>query len=283
MKRAVLAGTVLLAICVSGWISSAGEKEPRVLKMATTTSTENSGLLDYLLPAFEKQYNTDVQVIAVGTGKALKLAENGDVDAVMVHAPDAEKEFVKKGYGVHRTPFMKNDFVLLGPPADPAGIKDAENLEAALRILKEKQGAVFVSRGDESGTHKKELKLWKQVSGHPEDDYLETGQGMGASLRIADERRAYILCDRGTYLALKKNLDLDIVFEGDPRLDNRYAVIAVNPERWPESNYKDAMHLIEWLNTKKAQKIIYEFRVEGKVLFLPTAVPPEELKGADKE
>jgi tungstate transport system substrate-binding protein len=140
---------------------------------------------------------------------------------------------------------------------------------------------VFVSRGDDSGTHKKEKSLWDLVSGAPEDNYLETGQGMGASLRIADERRAYILCDRGTYLALRKNLDLETVFQGDERLDNLYSVIAVNPERWPHSNYEDAMHLAEWVTTPRAQKMIYEYRVKGEVLFHPTAVPPEKLREID--
>ncbi|MFO8055933.1 MAG: substrate-binding domain-containing protein [bacterium] len=278
MKRSVLSAVVLLAVCLLGSAVFAQDKEPRVLKMATTTSTENSGLLEHLLPAFEKEYNTDVRVIAVGTGRALKLAENGDVDVVMVHAPDAEKRFVEKGYGVNRTPFMKNDFVILGPPSDPAGVKDAKGLSEALRLIKDKEGAVFVSRGDESGTHKKEKKLWKLVSGPPEDDYLETGQGMGASLRIADERRAYILCDRGTFLALQKNFALDIVFEGAPRLDNRYSIIAVNPERWPEANNEDAIHLAEWLTTPAAQKLIHEYRVKGEILFHPTVVPPAELK-----
>ncbi len=278
MKKAIICCMVIV-VGLTGFAAMAEKnKGPSVLQLATTTSTENSGLLEYLLPAFEKEYNTDVQVIAVGTGRALKLAENGDVDAVMVHAPDAEKEFVSQGFGVNRTPFMKNDFIILGPPADPAGVKEAKTLKDALHIIKSKEGVVFVSRGDDSGTHKKEKSLWKLVSGSPEDDYLETGQGMGASLRIADERRAYILCDRGTYLALRKNLGLEIAFQGDERLDNHYSVIAVNPERWPHSNYEDAMHLAEWITTPHAQKMIYEYRIKGEVLFHPTAVPPGKPK-----
>jgi tungstate transport system substrate-binding protein len=246
----------------------------RTLKLATTTSTENSGLLAYLLPAFEQEYGVEVKVIAVGTGQALKLGENGDADLIMVHAPEAEQKFVDAGFGVNRRPFMKNDFVIVGPPSDPAGLKGAKDLDGALRLLKESPQAVFISRGDDSGTHKKELTLWKRVGGPPPPDrYLEIGQSMEAALRMAHERKAYTLADRGTYLVLQKTLDLAIVFEKDPALDNPYAVIAVNPARWPQTNYLDAMLLIAWLTSPRGQAKIESFKVDGESLFFPTAIP----------
>jgi tungstate transport system substrate-binding protein len=247
---------------------------PRTLKLATTTSTENSGLLGFLLPVFESRYNLKVNVIAVGTGQALKLAENGDVDLVMVHAPSAEQKFVDAGFGVNRRPFMKNDFILVGPAEDPAGIKSAADLEQALAKLVADPKAVFISRGDESGTHIKEQFLWSETKlAMPGDRYLSIGQGMEAALRMADEKRAYTLADRGTYLALKDKLKLAVVAEKDPRLDNPYAVIAVNPARFPDNNYMDAMLLIAWLTSPEGQQKIAAYQVGGEVLFFPTAVP----------
>ena len=191
-----------------------------------------------------------VHVIAVGTGKALKLSENGDVDLVMVHAPTAETAFMEAGYGVNRRPFMKNDFVIVGPSEDPAGVSKAASLDQALDKIKKSKAAVFVSRGDDSGTHKKELALWPRVSGHPPADrYLEIGQGMEAALRMADEKMAYTLSDRGTYLALKKSLDLAVLFAGAPELDNQYSVIATNPARYPDKNYVGAMVFIGWVTS----------------------------------
>lgn len=275
MKRLILVMAVASALFATA--TSVVAEQVRVLKLATTTSTMNSGLLDFVLPAFEKKYGIKVHVIAVGTGKALKLAENGDVDLVMVHAPGAEKVFTDKGHGVNRRPFMKNDFVIAGPPSDPAGLKKAAALGQALMLLKNNPSAVFISRGDDSGTHKKELNLWGLVSGPPlSPGYLEIGQGMEAALRMADEKGAYTLTDRGTYLALKKNLKLDIAFEGSPDLDNQYSVIAVNPARWPRSNYMDSMLLIAWLTSPEAQTMIGSYRVGGEALFHPTALPGEK-------
>ncbi|HUT56062.1 MAG TPA: substrate-binding domain-containing protein [bacterium] len=273
-RKTVLAAMVCLFMAFA---LHAAAKGKRVLKMATTTSTQSSGLLDYLLPVFEKEYGIEVQVIAVGTGKALKLAENGDVDVVMVHAPEAEMKFVDAGFGVNRRPFMKNDFVIVGPPSDPAGIKSAASLKDALGLLTDNKNAVFISRGDDSGTNKKELQLWPLVNGKPAADrYLEIGQGMEEALRMAHEKKAYTLSDRGTYLALKKTLDLDIVCENDPALDNPYAMIATNPARYPDANYMDAMLLIAWLTSPEGQARIGSFQAEGQVLFHPAAIPAME-------
>lgn len=270
---------IILLVAALGLVAngpSHADPKTRTLRLATTTSTENSGLLDYLLPAFEKQFGVEVHVIAVGTGKALKHGRNGDVDLVMVHAPEAEIKFVEAGYGVNRRYFMKNDFVLVGPPDDPAGLKGAKTLKQALERLKASD-AVFISRADDSGTHKKEMTLWPPVSGPPPGDrYLEIGQGMEAALRMAHEKRAYTLSDRGTYLALKDTLDLGVVFEGDPVLDNPYSAIAINPARYPDANYMDAMLLIAWLTSPRGQEMIGSFRTHGEVLFHPTAVPKAE-------
>ncbi len=271
MKKST--AVIAALICLSALFSASADKE-RVLRLATTTSTQNSGLLDDLLPRFEKSHGVKVHVIAVGTGKALKLGENGDVDLVMVHAPAAEMDFMDSDFGVNRRPFMKNDFILVGPSSDPAGLKGSANLAEALAKIKKSETAQFISRGDDSGTHKKELELWEKAGGKPSGgNYLEIGQGMGAALRMADEKDAYTLSDRGTYLAMKDQMDLAILFEGDAGLDNPYAVIAVNPARYPDSNYMDAMLLIAWLTSPEGQKAIGDFRVGGELLFHPTAIP----------
>jgi len=272
--RKLFAALLLMFVCLAG---ASLADEARTLRLATTTSTHNSGLLDEIMPVFEKEYGVKVHVIPVGTGKALKLGENGDVDIVMVHAPDAEMRFVEAGFGVNRRPFMKNDFVIVGPKSDSAGIKKAEDLEKALKKISKDKDSVFISRGDDSGTHKKERKLWEDAGIDPRgDDYLEIGQGMGAALRMAHEKEAYTLSDRGTYLSLKDTIDSVILFEGDERLDNPYAVIAVNPARWPESNYMDAVLLIGWLTSPEGQKMIGEFKARGEVLFKPTAIPKDK-------
>jgi tungstate transport system substrate-binding protein len=271
MKLKISSTVLFSAAMIVALSSFSGESG--ILKLATTTSTMNSGLLDYLLPQFESKYGIKVRVIAVGTGKALKLSENGDVDLVMVHAPASEIQFVQSGYGVNRRPFMKNDFVIIGPPDDPAKLREAGNINSALDRLK-KSEAVFISRGDDSGTHKKELSLWKITGGPPPAPrYLEIGQGMEAALRMADEKRAYTISDRGTYLALKKTLDLGVAFEGAPELDNQYSAIATNPARFPDLNYMDAMLLIAWLTGPEGQKKIGSYRIDGELLFYPTTMP----------
>jgi len=246
------------------------------IRMATTTSTDNSGLLEYLLPHFEEQSGFIVDVIAVGTGKALKLAERGDVDIILVHAPAAEKTFVDAGWGVNRRAVMVNDFLIVGPPADPAGLKNATSLTDALKRLKQNQGT-FVSRGDDSGTHKKELELWTLADGQPQAPYhLETGQGMEATLRIAHEKQAYTLTDRGTFLAVGAPMDLVPVFESDARLENPYSIIVVNPARHSHVKYLASMRLLAWMTSREGQALIGAFRKEGEILFFPTAVPMKE-------
>ncbi len=243
------------------------------IRLATTTSTANSGLLRLLLPPFEKTHGVRVDVIPAGTGKALELGRNGDVDVVMVHAPDAETRFVQEGHGVNRRQFMYNDFVVLGPSEDPAGIRRTRDAVRALSLIKEK-GAAFVSRGDESGTHRKERRLWEKTGRHPTGAwYLEVGQGMGKTLLIADERRAYTLSDRGTYLAFRDKIGLEVLLEGDPRLFNPYGIIAVNPSRHPHVRHRMALALIEYVNAPRGQAIIRAFTVSGQSLFTPATLP----------
>ena len=244
------------------------------LRLATTTSTENSGLLSLLHPPFEEQYNVMVDVIAVGTGKALRLAENGDVDLVMVHAPAAEQEFVESGYGVERLPVMHNDFILVGPAADPAAVNAASSLaDAMTRIAQSATG--FISRGDNSGTHKKEMALWQAAQISPEGVwYLSVGQGMGAVLKIADDKLAYTLTDRGTYLAFVGKIELAIAYEGVAELLNPYHVILVNPEKHPHVQTALAQKYVDFIRGEQGQRIIREFRISGEQLFIPDVISP---------
>jgi tungstate transport system substrate-binding protein len=250
-----------------------------VLRMATTTSTENTGLLSVLNAPFEKQNKIRIDVIAVGSGKALKLAENGDVDIVFVHDPEAEERFVAAGHGVDRRAVMHNDFVIVGPKTDPAGVKTALTAAAAMKKIADAR-AGFVSRGDESGTHVKEKTLWRTTGIDPAGTwYLSTGQAMAAVLRMADDKGVYTLSDRGTFLALKAKIRLDILFEGDPTLFNPYHVIAVNPKKHPDVNYPAAKKYIDFVTGREGQTIIARFRVQGQPLFFPDALP-EVLKAA---
>ena len=242
------------------------------LRISTTTSTENSGLLKVLNPAFEKRYNVRLDIIAVGTGKALRLGENGDVDVVFVHAPAAELRFVKKGYGTDRQAVMHNDFVLIGPSSNPANIALSHPINHALEKISQAQ-ATFISRGDDSGTHKKELSLWQQAEITPARPwYLEVGQGMGAVITIADEKQAYTLTDRGTYLAFKDKIDLVILNEGDKALFNPYHIIAVNPARHKHVNYDLARKYIEFITSPEGQTIISVYKKQGEQLFYPDAM-----------
>jgi tungstate transport system substrate-binding protein len=246
------------------------------LKLSTTTSTENSGLLYVLLPPFEKQFNVKVDVISVGSGKAIKLGENGDVDVVLVHERDLEDKFLAEGYGVNRRDVMHNDFVVIGPTADPAGVSKAKTAAEAFKRIAKKR-APFVSRGDKSGTHSKELSLWMKAGGKPAGSwYMESGMGMGEVLIMAHEKGAYTLTDRGTYLAFQKEgkINLPILFEGDPTLFNPYGIIAVNPARHPSVNYVMAMALIGWLTSQEGQRIIADFGKGkyGAPLFYPDVI-----------
>ncbi|MFQ6014832.1 MAG: substrate-binding domain-containing protein [Anaerolineae bacterium] len=252
------------------------------LVLATTTSTYDSGLLDFLLPDFEAKYNAKVEVIAVGTGQAITLGERGDVDVILVHARAREDEFVAKGYGLNRQDVMYNDFVVIGPVADPAGIKGLADVVAAFRRMAEVKAA-FISRGDESGTHVKEREIWRKAGIEPEGDwYVLAGQGMGAVLTMAQERQAYTLTDRGTYLTRNSTgLELAVLVEGDPILFNPYGVIAVNPEKYPAVRYDLAQKFMAWLTSLETQKRIAQFGREefGQQLFIPDS---EEWRAANQ-
>jgi len=238
------------------------------LRMSTTTSTENSGLLNVLLPPFEQKNNCKVDVIAVGTGKALKLGEAGDVDVVFVHARKLEDQFVSGGYGVNRKDVMYNDFVVIGPADDPAGIKGSQKAAEAFARISQKQ-APFISRGDESGTHQKEKEIWPAAGVKPAGAwYAEAGQGMGEVIVMATQKRAYALADRGTYNAFKKEkTDLKILFENEQGLFNPYGVITVNPAKHPHVKYDLATKFIDYVVGPEGQKIIAGYLVDGDPVF----------------
>lgn len=271
MKK--LISLMLIVFCLE--ITALGHAQEQRLKIASTTSTDNTGLFGALNPPFEKMFHCHLDVIAQGTGKALKTGEMGDCDIVFVHSRPAEDRFVETGYGVNRRDVMYNDFVILGPKRDPAGIKGLKDAaEAMTRIASSK--TPFISRGDDSGTHKKEKAIWKKAGISPKARwYIESGQGMGAVLQIANEKKAYTLSDRGTYLAYKKKIDLEILTDGDPLLFNPYGIIAVNPAKHPTMNYVLAMAYIGWVTSPEGQKIIQEFGKYkfGQPLFIPLAVP----------
>lgn len=238
------------------------------LRLSTTTSTENSGLLKVLLPPFEKKYKCIVDVIAVGTGKALKLGESGDVDVMLVHARNLEDKFIAGGFGINRRDVMYNDFVIIGPANDPAGLAGSGTAAEAFRRIAAKQ-ARFISRGDESGTHQKEREMWLTAGIKPAGAwYREVGQGMGEVIGIATEQRAYTLADRGTYNAYKSGkTDLKILFQGEMGLFNPYGVIAVNPKKHPHVKFDLAMKFIDFITGSEGQQIITSFKVHGEQAF----------------
>ncbi|MEW6753213.1 MAG: substrate-binding domain-containing protein [Candidatus Latescibacterota bacterium] len=243
------------------------------LRLGTTTSTYETGLLDHLLPPFEQAHGIQVHVLSTGTGKALRLAENGDVDLILVHDRQDEERFVAQGLGVNRRDVMYNDFVLLGPASDPAAIRGLADAAAALGRIAG-AGQTFVSRGDDSGTHRRERALWAQAGLSPAGTwYLEAGQGMSATLRLADEKNAYLLSDRSTYLYQQGELRLPVLVEGGPELRNPYGVIAVSPYRHAHVQYEAAMALIAWLTSPACQERIAAYRKDGHVLFHPGAAP----------
>jgi tungstate transport system substrate-binding protein len=274
MKRLSVAVICLALIVFILPVSSlAGEK---LLLMATTTSTDNTGLLDYLMPKFKAATGIEVKWTATGTGKALKLGENCDVDILMVHAPAAEKKFVDAGFGKNRREIMYNDFVIIGPEKDPCAIK-GKSIKDALQTIKATKG-IFVSRGDNSGTHKKELSLWKAADmpvPEKESWYVQTGQGMLATINIAAERNGYTMTDRGTYIKyednMKGNPPLKILVEGDAALLNQYSVIAINKKHCPKAKYDTAKQFIKWITGADAQKLIKDYKLLGKQLFTPNA------------
>lgn len=255
-------------------LGCSGGDENNVLILATTTSTENSGLLHAILPEFEKETGIHVDVVAVGTGAALQLGRDGEADALLVHAKSSEEEFVSEGHGLERFDVMYNDFVIVGPINDPADLKSCGSDVVKAYDLLQASGETFISRGDDSGTHKKELSLWNAASIQPAGDwYVKVGKGMGDTLMMADELLGYTMSDRATYLSMKENLDLEIIVEGDSLLFNQYGVIPVNPEKNDYINSKAAAKFVEWLLSERTQELIREFGKEkfGQSLFVPNA------------
>lgn len=266
MKKSLISTlmSAMLLVASNSWAAD-------VLRMSTTTSTENSGLLAVLNPVFEEKYNIKLNVIAVGTGKALKMGGQGDVDVVFVHAPAAELEYVTLGDFVDRAAVMHNDFVIVGPKSDPAQLASAETVTEALNKIAQTR-STFISRGDDSGTHKKEKILWQNAAVLPAGTwYVEVGQGMGAVLNIANEKQAYALTDRGTQIAFADKLELTVIFDGDESLFNPYHVMAVNPKKHEGVEYDLAMKYIEFVTSDEGQAIIAGFRKGGKQLFYPDA------------
>ncbi len=273
--RSFLRVSLLVALClfIAGFSVFAQDKP---LMMATTTSTDNTGLLDYLIPKFTEETGIELKWTATGTGKALALGKSCDVDVLLVHAPPAEKKYVEEGYGKDRTEIMYNDFVIIGPESDPAAIK-GKSVTDALSAIKAEQ-AVFVSRGDNSGTDKKEKLLWTSAGMEVPDKeswYVQTGQGMLSTINVAAERGGYTMTDRGTYIKyednMKGNPPLKILVEGDEVLLNQYSVIAVNPDNCPDAQYDKAVKFAQWMAGDNAQKLIGEFKLLGKVLFKANA------------
>ena len=265
-----LAPAVLFGAIASFATASA---QDRSIVVASTTSTQDSGLFGYLLPIFKAKTGIEVKVIAQGTGQALDTARRGDADVVFVHAKSQEEKFLAEGFGVKRFDVMYNDFVLIGPKSDPAGVK-GKDIESALKAIQDK-AAPFVSRGDKSGTHSAELALWKQagidIAATKGPWYREIGQGMGAALNTAGAMNGYVLSDRGTWISFKNRGDLDIVVEGDKRLFNQYGVMLVNPEKFPSVKKEFGQAFIDWLVSTEGQTAIVGYKIEGQQLFFPNA------------
>jgi tungstate transport system substrate-binding protein len=266
-------GCMILLLSALVTLSPAAAQQRNVI-LATTTSTQDSGLLDVLIPMFEKKTGYMMKTIAVGSGQAMAMGEKGEADVLLVHSPEAEQKFVAGGYGINRRLVMHNDYIVVGPAADPAGIKSAKtSIEAFKKIAG--AGALFMSRGDNSGTHSKERQIWKAAGINQEGQkwYQQTGLGMGQTLNVSSEKKAYTLADRGTYLALKKNLQLDILKEGDAVLLNIYHVIEVNPAKFPKVNTAGGKAFADFMVSKEAQDVVKTFGVDkfGSALFFPDA------------
>jgi tungstate transport system substrate-binding protein len=271
--------TLAATLAVLVW-ATAALAAPKSVILATTTSTQDSGLLDVLVPMFEKESGYQVKTISVGSGQAMKMGEKGEADVLLVHSPDAEKKFMAEGFGATRRLVMHNDFIILGPAADPAKIKGSKAADAMKRI--EQSNSLFASRGDNSGTHAKEKGLWKAAGVNPEGQkwYQQTGLGMGQTLNVAAEKKAYVLVDRATYLSLKKGLGLEILVEGDGKLLNIYHVIELNTTKWPKVNGPGGKAFADFMVAKKTQETIGRFGVDkyGGALFFPDAgKKPESL------
>ena len=279
-QKILLFGTVVSFLFIAGVFSAqAGEK---TIILATTTSTQDSGLLDVLLPIFEKETDYFIKTIAVGSGQAMAMGQKGEADVLLVHSPEAEKKFMAEGYGINRRLIMHNDFIIVGPSEDPAKTKGVRSASESFKKIAYAK-ALFLSRADKSGTHVKEMDIWKAAGINPEGEkwYQQTGLGMGQTLNVAAEKKGYTLADRGTYLALKKNLGLNILVEGDAILLNIYHVIEVNPAKWPKVNAGGAKAFADFMVSRETQEIIKTFGVDkfGSPLFFPDAGKKEEELG----
>ena len=271
-SRRILIAAVAAAVALSGAPVSAQDKS---IVVSSTTSTQDSGLFGHILPLFKQKTGIEVKVVAQGTGQALDTGRRGDADVVFVHAKSAEEKFLAEGQGVKRYPVMYNDFVLIGPKNDPAGVKGMKDVAKALRMIKDKQ-APFISRGDRSGTHLAELALWNKNAGIDIEKekgpwYKSIGQGMGAALNTASASNAYVLSDRGTWISFKNKGDLVIAVEGDKRLFNQYGVMLVNPEKHPNVKKDLGQQFIDWLVSPEGQKAIADYKINGEQLFYPNA------------
>jgi len=274
-RRSLIAAVALSAVVLAAPPSFAQEKS---IVVSSTTSTQDSGLFGHILPLFKAKTGIDVKVVSQGTGQALDTGRRGDADVVFVHAKPQEDKFVADGFGVKRFPVMYNDFVLIGPKIDPAGIKGSKDIAAALKAIKTK-GSPFISRGDKSGTHSAELALWKvagvDIAGTDKGPwYKEIGQGMGAALNTASASNAYVLADRGTWISFKNRGDLGIAVEGDKQLFNQYGVILVNPGKHPNVKKELGQQFIDWLVSPEGQKDIADYKINGEQLFYPNANAP---------
>jgi tungstate transport system substrate-binding protein len=274
-RRQIL-GLVLGALLLAPAASVGLAADDDFIIVQSTTSTQNSGLFDHILPKFKEKTGIDVRVVAVGTGQALKNARNGDGDVVLVHSKPDEEKFVAEGWGVKRHDVMYNDFIIVGPAADPAGIAGLKDADEAFEKIAEAE-APFASRGDDSGTHKAELRLWKKTGIDATKAsgawYLETGSGMGATLNTAVGKHAYTLTDRGTWLSFANKGDFEILVEGDPKLFNQYGVILVNPEKHPRVKAEKGQAFVDWLISSEGQKAIASYKIDGQQLFFPNARP----------
>jgi len=275
-QKKLFVGVASLAVVAAvGAFAFLSSPKGRSITLASTTSTENSGLLGYLLPIFKDESGIGVRVVAVGTGQAMRMAMKGDADVILVHHRPSEEAFVEEGYGVERISVMHNDFVIVGPAADPAGIKGMTDVATALGLIRSSR-ARFVSRGDDSGTHKRELSLWAALGVQPADDdgdwYRQSGSGQGATLNVASEMDAYCLSDRASWVTFANKRSLELLVEGDPLLLNPYSVILVDPRKYPHIKATQGQQFIDWLVSERGQQLIAAFRVEGEQLFFPDAL-----------
>jgi len=281
-KIGVVAAALLFIACVFYAAPESVVAKQKNVILATTTSTQDTGLLDVLIPIFEKKTGYFVKTIAVGSGQAMAMGKKGEADVMLVHSQEAEKKLVAEGYGINRRLVMHNDYIIVGPPGDPAGIKGIKSAAEAFTKIASAE-SIFMSRGDNSGTHAKEKAIWKEAGIAQEGQkwYQQTGLGMGQTLSVAAEKKAYTLADRGTYLALKKNLGMDILVEGDAILLNIYHVMEVNPAKWPKVNAAGAKAFADFMVSRQVQEIIKTFGEDkyGSALFFPDAGKKEEALG----